>query len=458
MGMFTAHYLLRRGFRATIVDRGTPVDEGCSFGNAGYISPSHIIPLAAPGMVGTALRMMLNPASPFYVKPRIDAELFSWSWKFFRSANAAHVQRSAPLLRDMTVASQACYEEFAAVPDNDIEMKHDGLLMLCKSDRAMEHEAKIAEQANAIGVEARVLDARQTAELEPAVKLDVLGSVYFPGDCHLTPGKLMSCLRARVEEAGATFIWGTEVTGFTAKGRGIKSVRVSPVRGATPLFPSPGTPGEGRVGASYARQTDPHPNPPPEYRERGKGDEILADEFVLCAGSWSPLVARELGLRIPLQAGKGYSLTLSTPRRLPRIPAILTEARVAVTPMGQRLRFGGTMEIAGINSRISQRRVEQIIRSVPAYFPEFSRDDFAGVDPWFGLRPCSPDGLPYIGRTRSFDNLTIAAGHAMMGISLAGITGKLVGQVLGGETPDIDLRLVSPDRFSRGAGAISSDC
>ncbi len=271
VGMFTAHYLLRRGFRVTIVDRSSPADQGCSFGNAGYVCPSHIIPLAAPGMAGTALRMMLNPASSFYVKPRLDADLFSWSWKFFRSATASHVERSAPLLRDLNVASRACYEELAALPGNDIEMKHDGLLMLCKSARAMEHEVKLAGRANAIGVEARVLDARQTAELEPATRLDILGSVYFPGDCHITPGKLMACLRARVEEAGATICWNTELTGFGTNGRSITSARIA-------------------------------------------FGEIPADEFVLAAGSWSPLVARGLGLKLPVQAGKGYSLTLANPR------------------------------------------------------------------------------------------------------------------------------------------------
>jgi D-amino-acid dehydrogenase len=428
VGLFTGHYLLERGFRVTIVDRGSPPDQGCSFGNAGYVCPSHIIPLSAPGMVRTALRMMLNPASPFYIKPRIDAELFSWSWKFFRSATAAHVARSAPLLRDLNVASRTCYEELAAAPGNDFELKHDGLLMLCKSPQALEHEAKLADRANALGVEASVLDAKQTAQLEPAIALDILGAVYFPGDCHITPGKLMLCLRARVEEAGGTIHWNTELAGFATNGRGIISAQVA---GNSGRSLSPGAPVQGTVGVSPDR-------------------EIAADEFVLCAGSWSPMVARELRLKLPMQAGKGYSLTLPNPRKVPRIPSILTEARVAVTPMGQRLRFGGTMEIAGINTSISPRRVAQIVRSVPAYFPEFTTGDFAGVVPWCGLRPCSPDGLPYVGRARAFENLTIASGHAMMGISLAGITGKLVGQLLVGEKPQIDLTMLSPDRFSRG--------
>ena len=146
--------------------------------------------------------------------------------------------------------------------------------------------------------------------------------------------------------------------------------------------------------------------------------DIDADEVVLCAGVWSAGLARQLGLRLPMQAGKGYSLTLKNPRQLPTICSIFTEARVAVTPMDGALRVGGTMEMAGINESVNPRRVHGIVRSVPAYYPEFREDDFAGIEPWHGLRPCSPDGLPYLGRTSRWDNLICATGHAMMGLSL----------------------------------------
>ena len=176
--------------------------------------------------------------------------------------------------------------------------------------------------------------------------------------------------------------------------------------------------------------------------------EISADESILCGGSWSPLLARELGLKIPIQAGKGYSLTLKQPRELPQLCSIFTEARMAVTPMGTSLRFGGTMEIAGLNEDINTVRVQGIIKAVPDYFPKFSPQDFADVQPWRGLRPCSPDGLPYLGRTAKFSNLVIATGHAMMGMSLSPITGKLVSEIVSGEKPSFDLSLLSPDRFA----------
>jgi D-amino-acid dehydrogenase len=177
--------------------------------------------------------------------------------------------------------------------------------------------------------------------------------------------------------------------------------------------------------------------------------EMSADEFVICGGSWSPALTRDLGLRLPMQAGKGYSLTLKNPRRLPKLCSILTEARVAVTPMGDTLRFGGTMEIAGLNLKISKGRVRGLIESIPQYFPEFSPDDFSDVPVWSGLRPCSPDGLPYIGRAGSFANLSIATGHAMMGISLGPISGELIGQLICREKLAVDIGLLDPMRFSR---------
>jgi D-amino-acid dehydrogenase len=170
--------------------------------------------------------------------------------------------------------------------------------------------------------------------------------------------------------------------------------------------------------------------------------------MVLCGGSWSPLLVRELGLKIPIQAGKGYSLTLTKPRELPQLCSIFSEARMAVTPMGSSLRFGGTMEIAGLNEDINLVRVRGIIKAVPHYFPKFTAEDFAGIEPWRGLRPCSPDGLPYLGRTAKFSNLVIATGHAMMGMSLSPITGKLVGEIVSGEKPSYDIGIFSPDRFA----------
>jgi D-amino-acid dehydrogenase len=176
-----------------------------------------------------------------------------------------------------------------------------------------------------------------------------------------------------------------------------------------------------------------------------EGDQA-ADQYVVSAGTWSTSLARGLGLRLPMQAGKGLSLTLPRPRRLPVHCAILSEARVAVTPMGDALRFAGTMELCGIDRTVSPARVRGLVRSVPRYLPDFTDADFAGVSAWSGLRPCSPDGLPYLGRSSRYSNLLIGTGHAMVGVSLGPITGRLLAEILSGEPPSIDVQALSPDR------------
>ncbi|MGV3531304.1 MAG: NAD(P)/FAD-dependent oxidoreductase [Chthoniobacteraceae bacterium] len=406
IGLAAAYYSAQRGHRVTVLERNPEARDGCSFGNNGMIVPSHFIPLAAPGMVALGLKWMWNPRSPFYIKPRLDADLIDWGLKFWRSANARHVARSAPLIRDLSFASRACFEELGELPGEDFGLTKRGLLMLCKTEHALEEEGKVAEAARQIGVPAEVLDAKETAALDPGVTMDVAGAVYFPKDCHLSPARLMAALKRELGRLGVQFSWETEVTGFVQRERGIEAVQTS------------------------------------------RGD-FPAEEVVLCTGAWSQKVARELQLRLPMQAGTGDSLSLPNPRQLPELCSICTEARIAVTPMHGALRFGGTMEISGLSERINPERVRGIIDGLQRYFPEFRESDFEGIEPWRGLRPCSPDGLPYLGRSGRIPNLVVATGHGMMGISLGPITGKLVSQLVCGEKPEIDLALLSPDRWAR---------
>jgi D-amino-acid dehydrogenase len=405
IGLSSALQCARKGHQVTVLERNAAQRDGCSYGNAGMIVPSHFVPLAAPGMVALGLKWMWNPESPFYIKPRMDGELFGWALKFWKAANAEHVQRCAPLIRDLSFASRAMFEEFAAQPDCNIGLVTRGLLMLCKTPHGLEEEAKFAERANQLGVPAEVLDGPKVGKLDPGVTMDVAGAVYFPKDAHFSPERFQTALQAQAEKAGVRFEWNAEVKNLVIRDGKIAAVR---------------------TGRS----------------------EFTADEFVLCGGSWSPRLVGELGLKIPIQAGKGYSLTLPRPRELPQLCSIFTEARMAITPMGTSLRFGGTMEIAGLNEDINPVRVQGIIKAVPKYFPKFTTEDFAGVQPWRGLRPCSPDGMPYLGRTAKFSNLVIATGHAMMGMSLSPISGLLVSEIVSGEKPSFPLNLLSPDRYA----------
>ncbi len=404
IGLCTAFYAMQKGHQVTVVERGNPAHDACSLGNAGMIVPSHFVPLAAPGMVSYGLRMMLHPESPFYVRPRLNLDLLRWGLLFARSATAAHAARSAPLLRDLNLTSRRCYEEFASQFGEVFGLTKRGLLMLCKTEHSLHEEALMAKKACELGLPAHVLTPAEAASLDPGVQMEITGAVHFPQDCHLSPQVFLARLTEALKAGGAQFCWETEVTGWRAD--------------------------EGRIAAVKTSQ----------------GDKV-ADEYVLAGGSWSPQTVRGLGLRLPMQAGKGYSLTLPKPRQLPHLCSIFTEARVAVTPMGSALRFGGTMEITGLDPSVSRSRVAGILKAIPRYFPDFAPEDFRDLPVWSGLRPCSPDGLPYVGRFGRYANLSAATSHAMMGMSLGPVTGKLMAEVLSGELPALPLDALSPDRF-----------
>ena len=408
VGLSVAYYCSRKGHRVTLLDRGGPNRDGCSFVNAGMLVPSHIVPLASPGMVQLGLRWMWNPESPFYLKPRLSTDLLSWAWKFHRAATQAHVDRAAPVLRDLHLASRDCYREWASLWNNDFNLTERGMLMLCNTERGLEEETKAAEYARRLGIFAEVLTPSETAALEPNLRMAIAGAVYYPVDCHLTPGRLMAMLAREVERAGVEVSYDTGVDGWRSKGDRIEAVRTN-------------------------------------HRDAA---ELAADEYVVCAGIWSQNIVRDLDIRIPMQAGKGYSLTMENPATLPRVCSILSEARVAVTPMGSSLRFAGTMELTGIDEGINAARVRGIVKSVAGYFPDVTPAHLEQATVRSGLRPCSPDGLPYVGRVSRFANLSVATGHAMMGISLGPITGKLMSETLSDEPLSCSMEGLSPDRYA----------
>lgn len=405
IGLSVAHYCALKGHQVTVVERGAAERNGCSFANAGMIVPSHFIPLASPGVVQLGLRWMWNPESPFHVRPRFSSELLDWGWKLYRAATPERVAAAAPVLRDLHLASRTCFQEWAARWGNEFELVEQGLLMLCNTDRGLEHEAQTADHARQLGMPADVLTSAAAAELEPNIRMTIAGAVYFRLDAHLTPGRLMAVLRRELQRAGAKLLQDTEVRGWL-----VDRARV------------------GAVETSIGR--------------------IEADEFVICAGVWSKQLVRDLALALPMQAGKGYSLTLDPAPVSPRICAILSEARVAMTPMGRSLRFGGTMELTGIDETISPTRISGIVKSIAHYYPDVAPSHFEHASILSGLRPCSPDGLPYIGRFERFENLSIASGHAMMGVSLAPITGKLMAELISGEPPSCSIAALRPDRYS----------
>lgn len=407
VGLWVALRCLARGLEVTVVERDGPERRSCSFGNAGMIVPSHFVPLAAPGAVRQALAWMADPASPLYVRPRADPAFLAWAWRFARSATRSHVERAAPLLRDLALASRAHYVSLAD-SGVDIGLVRQGLVIACATTHAFHEEEATAAHARRLGLPVRVAAGPEARTIEPMLAPGVAGIVHYPLDCHLAPDRLMAYLDAEVVRQGGEIAWNAEVTQWRHDAAGA------------------------RVRAIALRD----------------GREVAGDEFVLCGGVWSAQLARMLGVRLLLEGGKGYSVTNPDLPHSPQHCAILAEARVAVTPMARGLRVGGTMELAGIDTRIDARRVRAILDALPRYYAGVEPSQFAGCTPWSGLRPCTPDGLPCIGRTRRLPNVIVAAGHAMMGVTLAPVTGDIVAGLLVGAPPAFDLPLLAPDRFA----------
>jgi D-amino-acid dehydrogenase len=413
IGLFSAYYLSKEGHDVTIIER-TNGDDGCSMGNAGMIVPSHFIPLAVPGMIEKGIRWMFNSESPFYVKPRLNLDLLSWGLKFYQAANNKQVERAMPALRDISLMSKSLYQELAQDPNFDFAFEEKGLMMLCKTEHTFEEEIAVAKQANALGLQTKILNISALHKLEPEIKPDVAGAIFYEGDAHLYPNQLIRNLKNYLENQGVSFLYNTEVAGFEFEKDKIKSIQIKQTEG-----------------------------------EITHNSSIKTNQLIIATGSWSPILADLLKIGLPLQAGKGYSITKeqNDGKKL-NIPSILLEARVAITPMSDSLiRFGGTMEIGGLNDKINMNRVNGIIKAVPNYFPDYQIDTPKKEQVWYGLRPCSPDGLPYIGRTQKYKNLIIASGHAMMGLSLAPATGKLVQQIVDNQATMVDIGLYKPERY-----------
>ncbi|MCA4898101.1 MAG: NAD(P)/FAD-dependent oxidoreductase [Bacteroidota bacterium] len=403
IGLSSAYYLNKAGYDVTIIDQ-TNLLDGCSHGNAGMIVPSHFIPLAAPGMISKGIRWMFDSTSPFYIKPRFSKSLIKWGYHFYRSATSAHVQKSAPALKEISLLSKSLYQEWKQELPFDFGYQEKGLLMLFKTKEAEHEEANTVEMASRYGIEAYLLNASEVQNLETQIKVDVKGGVYFPGDAHLNPNVLVTNLIKFLRQKGVSFRDKTTLKDFQIDNGKVLAVKTN------------------------------------------NGD-FRFDEVVMALGSWSGEIGGKLQLSLPMQAGKGYSFTLNDAVNNVQIPSIFLEARVAVTPMGNSLRFGGTMEITGVDHRINMNRVKGIVNAIPRYYPKMLVPMPNQENVWHGLRPCSPDGLPYIGRSKKIENLIIATGHSMMGLSLAPATGLLVSELVDNKKSSMNIELFEPERF-----------
>ena len=401
IGLCSAYYLQNEGHQVTIVDQSN-LDSGASYVNAGYLSPSHLIPLSAPGVMKKGLKWMFNSSSPLYIKPRLDFDFLLWTWAFNKSCTAKHVQKAAPVIRDISVLSQELYNDIKKTENFSYHYDKKGLLMLCQTEKMLKEEKKVADLAKDLGLEAREVSLEEINKLEPNVEINALGGIHYTCDHHSTPNEFMKEMKTHLRQLGVKFFVNEKVEDLEIKDGEIKAIITNKKK-------------------------------------------LKANEFVLAAGSWSSLLSKKLGLKLLLQAGKGYRINTDKTTGI-TIPAIMVESKTAVTPMNGFTRFAGTMEIAGINHDINKVRVEAIADATARYYPNIKLTKEEKENAACGLRPVSPDGLPYIGKSNKCNNLTIATGHAMMGWSMATATGRLVSEIISEQKPSLSLQPFSPDR------------
>jgi len=402
VGLCSAYYLQKEGHHVTVLDKGD-ITSGASFVNAGYITPSHIIPLASPGMIAKGIRMMFNSSSPFYMKPRLDYEFLKWSWYFHKSSTQAKVERAIPIIKDINLLSQDLFADILNSADlGSFQLERKGLLMLYKEETSYRHEKQVADKASDLGLAVSELNKQDLFVKEPNIKIEAEGAIHYECDGHTTPTEFMPKMIEHLKRVGVTIKTKEEVVDIVPKGNTVSEV-ITPIE-------------------SY------HP-----------------DEVVLAAGSWSSGISKKLKINIPLQAGKGYSINAKRDTGI-TMSAILMESKIAVTPMTGFTRFAGTMEFSGINNVIRKERVLAIANGVSSFYPELkiTNEEIRNVKT--GLRPVTPDGLPYIGKSDNYANLIFATGHAMMGWSLGPATGKLVAEIISDKRTSMDISAFTPIR------------
>lgn len=396
IGLCSAYYLAKEGISVTVIDKSDMSDSGCSYGNAGMIVPSHVMPLAQPGVIQKGMKWMFDSKSPFYIKPRLDSNLISWLYQFYKNCNQKHVNASIQPILDISLLSKDLYRDLAK-NGNSFFYNEKGLLMLFQTDKVGEEEIAVGKIAQDHGLEVDFLDKEDLKKLETNIKIEAIGAVHYKSDAHLSPNLFMQFLKSELQKLDVEILKNTMVTDFS-----ISKDKIQEIKTNNGIF--------------------------------------KAEEFIISSGAWSGELARKLGINLTMLPGKGYSFTLKNVQEKPQIPSILCEGKVAVTPFNNSIRFGGTMEITSIRDfKINEKRLEGIVERINQFYPTMKVSKPEIQDVWFGFRPCSPNGLPIIEKSIKIKNLIFATGHAMMGVSLAPATGKLVSELVLGNKTSIDI-------------------
>lgn len=402
IGLACALYLLKAGARVRVLEQGTP-GCGSSHGNCGTITPSHAAPLAMPGMIGVALRSIFRADAPLYLNPRLDGPRLRWLLGFARHCNWRDFERATTARLAMLNRSRQLLVDLVRDEKLDCEFTEQGTLYVYRTQKLREADEKEhAALLDDLGIEVQRLSGEQVEALEPALKPGVVGGLFHPGDASLRPDRYVAELARRVLEMGGVIERGARVERFDTDSSRITRVHSS----------------------------------------RGAFD---AGRIVMALGAWSPLLARQLGLRLPMQPGKGYSLTYSRPALAPRHALALREPSVCVTNWDGGYRLGSTMEFSGYSEGLNRTRLDALRRGAAAGLREPEGPEL--LESWWGWRPMSVDEVPIIGPSRRWSNLCLATAHGMLGVSMSAATGELVASMLGGTMPAIDPTPYAPARF-----------
>jgi len=395
VGAACAHYLSASGHRVTILDRGR-FGRGASHANCGYVCPSHVLPFAGPGAVWSTLKTLFQRNSPLKFRARTVLGNLGWFRGFQRRCNERDMLAAGEAIQSLLRSSRALFDELIATEKLECEWEQKGLLFVFRSQKAFEHYKHTDELLRErFGMGAKRLDADALLAMESALLPGNAGGYWYESDAHLRPDRLMSELRRVLLSRGVEIVENCEVSGFVRENGKAKAV-TSPTH------------------------------------ERGPFE---ADAFVVATGAWTPLLNRELGCHVPIQPGKGYSITMPRPAVCPAVPLIFEEHRVAVTPFQSGYRIGSTMEFAGYDASMNRSRLSLLTDAAKVYLREPLAEPVQ--EEWWGWRPMTCDSLPIIDRSPAMRNVLIAAGHNMLGLSMAPATGKLVCEMLEEREPHI---------------------
>ena len=407
IGLHCAYFLTREGHQVEIVEAREEQDEnGCSYGNCGFVVPSHFVSLASPAMLHSGLKLLFDAKSPVYLPLKKNIQNIPWFLKFLMAANNKQVQKNAPVLYKLNEASKKLYSEINREHQPSSEFRENGLLMASVTEKGFEEETALTFLAEKLGILTRILAPSDMKMIEPDAEFNIKGAVLYKSDAIIQPEKHMLWLKNWLKGQGVVFHYGEPV----------EKIKTN----------------SGKIAAFLT-----------------KYDSYQADEYVLAAGSMTSGLARLAGLSIPVIAGKGYTIDFPVSIRKLKTPVILTEARVAISPFKDMVRVGSGMEFSGTTGQIRHKRVQTMLdRTLQAIPMLFEQADSRQLPVWEGLRPLSPDGIPYIGRTARYQNLSIAAGHAMMGMSLAPVSGKIISDSISGKHQKYAFSEIHPDRYS----------